>query len=68
MIFFDLLIFENNPASYIQYLIIYTIITKFTTILFIVYSLFFSQTGQVKKQTDLKRILFSFDRCSAIIL
>lgn len=68
MIFFDLLVFENNPASYIQYLIIYTIITKFTTFLFIVYSLFFSQTGQVKKQTDLKRILFSFDRCSAIIL
>lgn len=45
MIFFDLLIFENNPASYIQYLIIYIIITKFTTFLFIVYSLFFSQTG-----------------------
>ena len=68
MILFDYLIFENNPASYIQYLIIYTIITKITTFLFTVYSLFFSQTGQVKKQTDFRRIVFSFGYCSAIIL
>ena len=47
MILFDYLIFENNPASYIQYLIIYTIITKITTFLFTVYSLFFftNRTG-----------------------